>query len=70
MPSSSTATLLELALPPKAEFQLALTLSGSFTTPGCSKIPPGVAPFAKNLAPYSSQAIAMPIAFLAIAMGE
>ena len=70
MPSSRTATLLELAEPPKAVFQLSRTRSGSFTTPGCSRIPPGVAPLAKNFAPYSSQAIAMPIEFLAIAMGE
>ena len=69
MPSSNTATLFALELPPKAEFQLSLTRSGSLITPGCSKMPPGVAPFAKNLAPYSSQAIAMPMAFLAIAIG-
>jgi hypothetical protein len=30
----------------------------------------GAAPLAKKLAPYSSQAMAMPIAFLAIAIGE
>ena len=38
--------------------------------PGCSSTPLGAAPFAKNFAPYSSVAIASPIAFLAIAIGE
>ena len=32
--------------------------------------PLGAAPLAKNLAPYSSVAMARPIAFLAIAIGE
>ena len=32
--------------------------------------PPGFAPLAKKLAPYSSQAIVIPTAFLAIAIGE
>ena len=50
--------------------QLSLTASGFLTVPGYSRISPGVAPFAKNLAPYSSVAIARLIAFLAIAMGE
>ena len=57
-------------LPPDADVQLSLTLYGSFTVPGCSRIPPGVAPLAKNFAPYSSQAMVMPIAFFAIAIGE
>ena len=70
MPSSKTATLCEFDVPLNAAFQLSRILTGSFTVPGCSSIPPGVAPFAKNLAPYSSQAIAIPIAFFAIAIGE
>jgi hypothetical protein len=38
MPSSRTATLLEFAGAAEGcEFQLSLTRSGSFTTPGCSK---------------------------------
>src|SRR5574344_2127492 len=69
IPSSRTATLLELELPPKAACQLSLTLCGSLMVLGCSNTPPGVAPLAKNLAPYSSQAIAIPMAFFAIAMG-
>lgn len=47
-----------------------LTFAGSFKTPGCSNTPPGFAPLAKKLAPYSSQAIVIPTAFLAIAIGE
>ena len=70
MPSSSTAILLLLPLPPKVDCQLSRTRWGSLMVPGCSKTPPGAAPLAKNLAPYSSQAIAMPMAFLAIAIGE
>ena len=49
---------------------LALTFDGSFRTPGCSRTPPGFAPFAKKLAPYSSQASVIPTAFFAIAIGE
>lgn len=70
MPSSSTATLWALELPPKPAFQLSRIASGFFTVPGYSRIPLGVAPFAKNLAPYSSVAMDRPIAFLAIAIGE
>ena len=70
MPSSSTAILLLLPLPPKVDCQLSRTRWGSLMVPGCSSTPPGAAPLAKNFAPYSSQAIAMPMAFFAIAMGE
>ena len=70
IPSSKTATLLALWLPPKVDCQLSLTLDGSFSVPGCSSTPLGCAPLAKNFAPYSSQAIAMPMAFFAMAMGE
>ena len=69
IPSSSTAILFALPLPPKVDCQLSRTRCGSLIVPGCSSTPPGAAPFAKNLAPYSSQAIAIPIAFFAIAMG-
>ena len=69
MPSSRTAILLLLPLPPKVDCQLSRTRWGSLMVPGCSSTPPGAAPLAKNLAPYSSQAIAMPMAFLAMAMG-
>ena len=69
MPSSSTAILLALPLPPKVDCQLSRTRCGSLIVPGCSSTPPGAAPLAKNFAPYSSQAIAMPMAFFAIAMG-
>ena len=52
---------------------LRIFLGGSITGISRSvlahKMPPGVAPLAKNLAPYSSQAMAMPMAFFAIAMG-
>lgn len=51
-------------------FQCSLNLAGSFIVPGCSSTPEGAAPLAKNLAPYSSVAIASPIAFFAIAIGE
>jgi hypothetical protein len=37
---------------------------------GCSKTPLGFALLRKNPAPYSSVAIAMPIGFFAIAIGE
>ena len=70
MPSFSTATLLAFWLPPKVCVQLSLTRLGSLIVPGCSSTPLGCAPLAKNFAPYSSQAIAMPMAFFAIAMGE
>lgn len=69
-PSSSTAMRLELTLPPKADCQLSLIRCGSFMVPGCSKTPPGEAPLAKNLLPYSSVAMARPMAFFAMAMGE
>ena len=69
IPSSRTATLFALAEPPKAACQDSLTFSGSFRTPGCSSTPPGAAPLAKNLEPYSSQAIERPMAFFAIAIG-
>lgn len=69
MPSSSTAILFALPLPPKVDCQLSRTRCGSLMVPGCSSTPPGAAPLAKNFAPYSSQAIAMPMAFFAIAMG-
>ena len=69
IPSSKIA-ILWLFPPEKPLDQLSLMASGSFTVPGYSKIPLGVAPLAKNLAPYSSVAIAMPMAFLAIAIGE
>ena len=36
IPSSKTATLLALWLPPKVDCQLSLTLEGSFSVPGCS----------------------------------
>ena len=49
---------------------LSLTRLGSFIVPGCSSTPEGAAPLAKNFAPYSSQAIAIPMAFFAIAIGE
>lgn len=70
MPSSSTAILLLFAEPPKVCCQLSLTRDGSFIVPGCSNTPLGAAPFAKNLLPYSSVAIASPMAFFAIAIGE
>ena len=70
IPSSKTATLPELAEPPNVAFQFSLSLAGSLIVPGCSKTPEGAAPLAKNLAPYSSVAIASPIAFFAIAIGE
>ena len=53
----------------KVDCQLSRTRCGSLIVPGCSSTPPGAAPLAKNFAPYSSQAIAMPMAFFAIAMG-
>ena len=70
MPSSKTAILFALPLPPKVACQLSLTLAGSLIVPGCSSTPEGAAPFAKNLLPYSSVAIASPMAFFAIAIGE
>ena len=70
IPSSRTATLLALWLPPKVDCQLSLTRAGSLIVPGCSSTPLGCAPLAKNFAPYSSQAIAIPMAFFAMAMGE
>src|SRR5574344_2816740 len=70
IPSSRTATLPEFIEPPNGEFQFSLSLAGSGIVPGCSSTPEGAAPFAKNLAPYSSVAIARPIAFFAIAIGE
>ena len=69
MPSSKMATFPAFWLPEKPLFQLSRTRSGSFTVPGYSSRPPGVAPLAKNFAPYSSVAIASPIAFFAIAIG-
>ena len=69
-PSSKTAIWWELALPLNNLFQLSRTLSGFFSTPGCSSTPPGAASFAKNFAPYSSVAIASPTAFFAMASGE
>ena len=50
MPSSSTAILLLLPLPPKVDCQLSRTRWGSLMVPGCSSTPPGAAPLAKNLA--------------------
>ena len=70
IPSSSTATLLAFPLPPKVLCQLSRTRLGSLIVPGCSSTPEGAAPLAKNFAPYSSQAMAMPMAFFAIAMAE
>ena len=70
IPSSKTATLPELPEPPNWLCHASRTFDGSLIVPGCSKTPEGAAPFAKNLAPYSSQAIAIPIAFFAIAIGE
>ena len=69
IPSSKTATFPEFADPPNWLCQASRTLDGSLIVPGCSSTPEGAAPLAKNLAPYSSQAIAMPMAFFAIAMG-
>jgi hypothetical protein len=69
-PSSSTAILLLLELPPKVDCQLCRMRSGSLMVPGCSRTPLGAAPLAKNFAPYSSAAIAKPTAFFAIAIGE
>jgi hypothetical protein len=40
-----------------------LTFAGSLIVPGGSNTPPGFAPLAKNFAPYSSHAMAIPIAF-------
>lgn len=68
IPSSRTATLW-LFLPENCACQLCRSLSGSFTIPVCSRIPPGVAPLEKNVAPYSSVAIAIHMAFFAIAIG-
>lgn len=70
IPSSSTATLPEFPLPPNCDCHASLTLVGSLIVPGCSSTPEGAAPFAKNLLPNSSVAIASPIAFFAIAIGE
>ena len=55
--------------PPNWLCQASRTRLGSLIVPGCSNTPEGAAPLAKNLAPNSSQAIAIPIAFFAIAMG-
>ena len=70
IPSSSTATLLAFPDPPNVLCQLSRTRLGSLMVPGCSSTPEGAAPLAKNFAPYSSQAMAMPRAFFAMAMGE
>lgn len=51
-------------------FQDSLIFSVYLRVPGFSNTLLGWAPFWKNLAPYSSVAIDMPIAFLAIAIGE
>ena len=69
-PSSRTAILLLFAGPPNWLIHDSLTLCGSLIVPGCSSTPLGAAPFAKNLLPYSSVAIASPMAFFAIAIGE
>ena len=70
IPSSRTATLPALPLPPNCDCQASLILDGSFSVPGCSRTPVVAAPFAKNLAPNSSQAMAIPTAFFAMAIGE
>ena len=62
---SSTATLPEFPLPPNCDCQASRTLVGSLIVPGCSSTPEGAAPFAKNLLPNSSVAIAKPIALTA-----
>ena len=69
MPSSRTATLPLLALPPNWLIHASRTRLGSLMVPGCSKTPEGAAPLAKNFAPYSSVAMASPMAFFAMAMG-
>ena len=56
-------------LPPYCTSHAALSFSGFFSIPGCSNTPDGAAPFLKNDAPKSSQAIAIPMEFLAIAIG-
>ena len=70
IPSSRTAILFAFCEPPNWLCHASRTFCGSLITPVCSSTPLGAAPFAKNFAPYSSQAIAMPIAFFAIAIGE
>ena len=70
IPSSSTATFPLFALPPNCDIHASRTRAGSLIVPGCSRTPEGAAPFANNFAPYSSVAIARPIAFFAMAIGE
>ena len=70
IPSSRMATLFARLLPPNPASQEERIFSGSLTVPGIERTPEGFAPFLKKDAPYSSVAMAMPIEFFAIAMGE
>ena len=70
IPSSSTATLIGVPGSAKCPLPAFPHPAGIFNRPRMFQHPEGAAPLAKNFAPYSSQAMAMPMAFFAIAIGE